>query len=517
MHMNKPVYYICMFLAVIFTGCAKETPDYQSTYYRYPVNINKLQNLDVEPPTDSELSSKGLNSGFFLITPYANSVRKYHYYNRLYEKYVDANRGQIIPVKYNERVQYFMDFFLERKRDLFASWLERSQNYIPDMLEILREHNVPDDLVYLPLIESGFNPKAMSPAYAVGQWQFIKPTGKRYGLEINNWVDERMHWEKSTRAAASYLSDLYQMFNSWELALAAYNCGEARVARAVKKHNSNDYWVVSESLPRETRNYVPIYMAALIIAKNPEKYGFNINQNNIRPETTTVNVPPQKSLKKIAEVTGIDHETLSELNPSLISEATPPGSHFELTIPAEHKKIFTAKRADIENIEDIKQHRTRGSYIYTVRHGDSLWEIARRHRVSLSDLRLVNNLRGNTIRKGQRITIPGDNSVRIARKQSPPTFTYTVKPGETLGGIAQKHGVKLRTLKSYNGISGSFIKAGQRLTIPGSSRVISHKIKKGDTLWDIASKYRVKVADIKKWNKLDSTILVVGQDLTIYR
>lgn len=516
--MKKPVCYICIIISVIFAGCAKETPDTYQAYYRYPtINTEEALKLDIKLPTDRALTQKGLQSGFFFITPYSNTVRKYHYYNRIYESYVGANKGRIIPIKYNERVEYFIDFFLERKREPFAAWLDRSQHYIPDMLEILREYNVPDDLVYLPLIESGFNPKAMSPAYAVGQWQFIKPTGKRYGLEINNWVDERMDWEKSTRAAASYLSDLYGMFNSWELALAAYNCGEARVARAVKKHNSYDYWEISESLPRETRNYVPVYMASLIIAKNPEKYGFRVERQKNKPDVVKVSVPASKSLKKIAEVTGVDHETLVELNPSLISESTPPDSEYDLIIPKTHKDVFVAKSSEISKIEDIKQHRTRGSYIYTVRHGDSLWDIARNHRVSLSNLKMANNLRGNVIRKGQRLTIPGDNSYRQAEKRRPPTFRYTVKPGETLSQIAERHRVSLRTLKSYNGISGSFIKAGQTLTVPGSSKVISHKIKKGDTLWDIASKYRVRVADIKKWNKLESTKLVIGQDLRIYR
>jgi len=512
----KPVNYILFMAIVILAGCAKQTPENYNTYIRYQPKGEDYLTLNVDPPKDGDLYSKGLKSGFFMITPYADSIRKYEYYNRIYSSFIGQNKRNFIEIKYNDRVQYFIDFFVQDKRELFQTWLERSQLYIPEMVKILREHNIPDDLVYLPLIESGFNPKAMSPAYAVGQWQFIKSTGKRYGLEINGWIDERMDWEKSTKAAANYMEDLYGMFHNWELVLAAYNCGEDRVSKLLDKHNSNNYWDISHALPRETRNYVPVYMAALIIAKNPEKYGFHIKTQKQKPEVAKVSVPPQKSIKKISEIIGVDEDKIEELNPSLISDSTPPGTDFDLIVPKDHMQIALAKYDEMAALKDATLHRNRAKYIYTVRYGDSLWEIARKHRVSVTSIKIANNLSGNVIRKGQRLTIPGDNYIgKTPRKTR--TYAYKVKPGQTLGEIAINHGVSVSTIKRYNGIKGTFIKAGQTLRIPTSDKVISYKIKKGDTLWDIASKYRVKVADIKKWNKLSDSNLTIGQDLRIFR
>ncbi len=419
----------------------------------------------------------------------------------------------LLPLTYNDRVQYFIDFFTKEKRELFAKWLARSQIHVPKIVKILREYDVPEDLAYLPLIESGYNPTAVSPAYAVGPWQFIRSTGKRYGLKINEWVDERMDWEKSTVAAARYLKDLHDMFSDWELALASYNCGEDRVARIIKKRGSRNFWEISNSLPRETQNYVPVYFAALTIAKNPEKYGFNITEPNY-PETVKIGVPPKKSLKDIAKLTGVEYKLLQELNPSLIGRVTPPvDREYYLTIPKEFESVFIEKKVQIATLKDSKPRR-RGSYIYIVRNGDSLWEIARRHRVTISQLKSVNNLRGNLIRKGQKLVIPARGYRPTTKKR---IVRYKVRKGDTLSEIARYHGVSVRTIKRYNNIRGNLIRVGQTLRIPASTRVITHKIRKGDTLWDIASRYRVKVADIKRWNKLNSNILQIGQNIRIYR
>lgn len=519
MHTSTFLNFFAMLLSVVLlAACAKDTHSpYQTDHTQLQIPDKLLKErtsrAKITPPSDEKLASNGMRSGFFLITPYANSLRQKHHYHTIYDSYLETQKRDVFPITYNERVQYFIDFFLENRRELFTTWLERAQVYIPDMLEILREEGIPDDIVYLPLIESGFNPHAVSPAYAVGQWQFIQATGKRYGLEINNWIDERKDWEKSTRAAAQYLSDLYEMFGNWELALAAYNCGEARVAREIAKHDSYDYWVISQSLPRETRNYVPVYLAALIIAKNPEKYGFSATYDIETIETVRVPVPPKKSLRDIAKVTGIDHKMLEELNPSLLNKATPPGSDYFLYVPKQHKQTVVAKRTQIASIDDISLQRS-GSYVYTVRRGDSLWNIARNHRVSVANIRSTNNLRNDTIRPGQKLVIPGGVSPGIQRAGS---YEYVVRPGDTLGHIAVNHGVSVDALRRYNGISGTFIKAGQKIKIPSTGNVISYRIKQGDTLWDIANRYSVTVADIKRWNSLESSVLRAGQDIKIYR
>ena len=193
---------------------------------------------------------------------------------------------------------------------------------------------MPTDLVYLSMIESGFQVKAKSHKAAVGPWQFIKPTAKRYGLRVDAWADERMDPKKSTIAAANYLSDLYAMFQNWELAAAGYNCGEDRVQSAIDKYGINDFWQISEfTLPKETKNYVPKLMAALIVAKNPEKYGFIGIQYQPSQDYEVAFVPGQKSLKDIAQVIGVSQNTLVELNPALKLKTTPPGSSYDINVP----------------------------------------------------------------------------------------------------------------------------------------------------------------------------------------
>jgi len=174
----------------------------------------------------------------------------------------------------NEAVARYLDFFQTKHRRSFVQWLEKSKYYMPEIKRLLSEEDVPELLAYLPLVESGFDPNAVSYKQAVGLWQFIRSTGKNYDLKVNFWVDDRRNYEKATVAAAKYLKKLYKEFNSWELALAAYNCGEHRIRKGIKKTKSNDFWVVSKTLPRETRNYVPKFIASLIIITDLEKYGF---------------------------------------------------------------------------------------------------------------------------------------------------------------------------------------------------------------------------------------------------
>ena len=216
--------------------------------------------------------------GYYLLDP-DDQTWKAHYYfftirDNIYRDLVDQllTAEQEIPVVLNDKVQKYINYYQNRGRKTFTRWLEKSGKYIPMMTEILRQKDLPSDLVYLAMIESGFNVKARSPMGAVGPWQFIRSTGRKYGLTINGWIDERMNPEKSTVAAANYLRDLYNMFESWELAAAGYNAGEHRVQRAIDRYNNDDFWEMSrtrKALPRETREYVPKIVAALVIVKNP--------------------------------------------------------------------------------------------------------------------------------------------------------------------------------------------------------------------------------------------------------
>jgi len=296
---------------------------------------------------ENQISSENIISSFYFLNPHKEALKALYYYQLFFEETpnIVPETENEIPIVLNGRVNHYLIYFQTRGRKHISNWLPRSGKYIPMMSEILEQKGLPTDLVYLAMIESGFNVKARSHKAAVGPWQFIKPTAIRYNLRVDSWVDERMNPEKSTIAAANYLGDLYEMFQSWELAAAGYNCGEDRVQRAIDKHNVYDYWRLSEyTLPRETKNYVPKLMAALIIAKDPEKYGFS-NIIYQKPEDyDKVEIPPQKSLKDVAKVIGLNANTLTQINPSLIRGATPPGTYTKIKVPKGYASVVKEKQ-----------------------------------------------------------------------------------------------------------------------------------------------------------------------------
>jgi len=498
---------------------------------------HKVINIEVKTPTDDILINQGMPSGFFLITPHSNAVRKNAEYYETYYTVIDEVFKDSIPVVYNERVEYYIEFFQTNYHNNFIKWMERSEIYMPELKKLLISQGMPTDLAYLPLIESGYNPTARSHANAVGMWQFISSTGKIYGLKIDNWQDERRNVEKATLAASGYLKDLHDEFGSWELALASYNCGEVRVRRTIKLANSNDYWEISRLLPRETRNYVPKYMAALIIAKNPRQFGFAETHYDDSPKFVKVPVPPEKSLNDIAKLTGYNPEKLKKHNPALIGGITPPGNNYELLIEPGYQEKFESNKNEIASLKRVKP-RTTTYKTYRVRNGENLWLIARKFGVSVNSIKKTNRLKSNMIKPGQKLKIKKTTSYKksssgtytasksqtkktVSKKSSNKTSsrqTYTVKKGETIGEIAENFGIGLSVLKRYNGIKSSNIRAGQKLKIPpGSKKTINYNIKNGDTLSDIADRYRVSVTELKKWNNLRTTKLTAGKKLKIYR
>lgn len=242
---------------------------------------------------------------------------------------------------YNKIVEKKLKFLTTSHRAVVEQWLGRSSKYLPLMVDIIEEMGLPVNLVFLPLIESGFKTSAYSPAHAAGQWQFIAPTGKRYGLKINRWVDERRDPEKATRAAAQYLSDMYEMFHSWNLALAGYNCGENRIAKAVTQSGSKNFWELKTFLPAETQNYVPTYIAATMIAKDPSHYGFSKVKYEKPLEFDLVMLEHPMELKTIAQMCGSSVKTLRSLNPELKTNKTPPdASLYLIRIPEGKRKTF---------------------------------------------------------------------------------------------------------------------------------------------------------------------------------
>jgi len=420
-------------------------------------------------------------------------------------------------IKRNSKVDRYIRRFSGKGKQNFAVILKRSGKYLPEIKEMLRSEGVPQEIAYLPIIESGFNPRAVSRKNAVGLWQFIRPTGLKYGLKINYWVDERMHAEKSTLAAARYLRKLYEEFGSWELALAAYNCGEKRVAKAIRRTGSTDFWTVSRRLPRETRNYVPKFNAALIIAKNPEKYGFRITETGRDYEA--VSVPPRKSIAEIANLLDMGYKEISNYNPSLVGLSTPPGKSYKLKVPKGYGEKLLAVKSEVETLKDIKTPFRTRPVRYTVKTDDSLWKIARKFGTSVEKLKYANDLSGTIIRPGQRLKIPARGNVIYVK--------HKIRPGENIYVLAKRYGTSIDEIKRANNLKGSLIIAGKTLSIPQRlshsyvpqdvPKKVHHKIIPGDTLSELALRYRVTVSQIKRWNNMSSTMLIAGRNLVIYK
>ncbi len=337
----------------------------------------------------------------------------------------------------NPVVEKRINFFAQAIRERFSLYLERSGRYISLMKEILRERNMPEDLVYLALIESGFSPYAFSRARASGPWQFISPTARRYGLEINWWVDERRDPVKSTIAAASYLKDLYEMFESWPLAMASYNAGEGRVMRAVRRTRTDDFWKIRNTrhLRVETRNYVPNYMAAVLIAQNPDQHGFDEIDYHAPFVFDLVTVGGPADLRVIAAAAGTTVEQIRELNPELKRWCTPPGS-YDVRIPKGSREEFVEAFAKVPADERIAWRE------HTVRKGETLKSIAGKYRVSSESLEAINGLSSKKpLRVGSEILVPPQDEfvlalakatrdeVRKARKTKKKVVTAAKKKG----------------------------------------------------------------------------------------
>lgn len=321
------------------------------------------------------------------------------------------NTSWDIPVVRNEFVLRFVDLFHQKQQDRMALYLKRSGRYEGMIRTKLRERGMPEDLLYLSMIESGFNPNARSKAAAVGLWQFIAGTGRDYGLRIDGYVDERRDPEKSTDAALRYLQDLYQQFGSWNLAAAAYNSGGNRVARIMKEETGSvkgadsDFWRIRARLPEETREYIPLMFAAALVGKEPQKYGFEGVERLLPIEVERVDAPGGTSLETIGAAIGLDGEALRQLNPHLIRGTTPPGESYPVRIPAGRGELFTQnfdQTAATVAAAPPAEPRT-----HRVSRGESLSTIAKRHGTSVVALQRENNMgRRTVIRAGQVLRIP---------------------------------------------------------------------------------------------------------------
>jgi len=318
-----------------------------------------------------------------------------------------------------------ISLFTDRIRERFSIWLLRSGKYLELMKEILKGKNIPEDIAFLPLIESGFNPNAYSVARAVGPWQFIASTGKRYGLKIDWWRDERKDPVKSTEAAANYLKDLYEMFGSWNLAMAAYNAGEGKILKALNRSKSDDYWELLNTryIKNETKEYVPRFIAAKLIATDPHTYGF-VDQEYHPPLTyDEVIIDKPVDLDVAAECAGTTLETIRELNPELRRWSTPPNvSSYTLRIPFGRKDRFA------ENLSGIAEEERFSIVTYTVKKGDTLKKISKRTGIPVSVILELNDERGmGSFKAGEKICLPPEDKFSPDRDDRAETKKVSLK------------------------------------------------------------------------------------------
>jgi len=454
--------------------------------------------------------------------------------------------GYDFPVVDNEKVRYFIDYFSGPVRKNFQIWLERSARYLPMMKEVFAEQGLPQDLVYLAMIESGFNNKALSRAKASGQWQFMEGTGKAYGLSNDWWRDERRDPEKATRAAARHLADLYRMFDGdWYLALAAYNAGAGKIGRAIERYGTRDFWQLTHGsyLRKETKDYVPKMLAGLTIAKHPERYGFTDLAYHEPLAYEVAELDSVTDLEIIADLAGSDYETIKKLNPELKRWSTPPGvERYLVRLPAESGTSF------IERYAKLPKEKRANFVVHRVKKGDTPGALARRYGVRTDELLRINKVRdARSLRIGQNLLVPlnpdagkmtladmrealrdgGPSSQRYAGSGS----HYTVKSGDSLWSIARRFKVSERQLRNWNGLgSKNTLKVGQKLAIAGKStgkttaksspttqtRKIVYKVLPGDNFWSISQKFNVDTQQILDWNRLSKdSVLRPGQRLTV--
>lgn len=457
----------------------------------------------------------------------------------------------------------FIHYFQTRGRKKFELYLSRSGKYVGMMQKILVRYGLPEDLVYVALIESGFSPKAYSVAKAAGPWQFISATGRRYGLRIDWWTDERRDAEKSTHAAASYLRDLYGMFDSWPLATAAYNAGEGKIQRAVTRYKSDDFseLIRYRYLKQETKDYVPKMLAALTIAKDPDKYGFGDVAYEAPLDLRSVTVPGGTDLVTVARLLEVPVESIRDWNPELRRFCTPPNrERYDLRLSVD------AARLAEERMEEIRTQAKITFLQHNVHRGETLQALADRYGTTVPVLKELNGLTRDSLRRTARLVIPvtgltetetvpgaeippdrltmahmrveeGSRKPRIRGARRPePGDAVIVRKGDTLARIAKSHGVRMKELASTNGLKPtSILKVGAHLALPepagatksrtartavpkksgkmnsaasagaaraATKRALRYKVHKGDTLEQIARVYGVTVDRLADRNRL---------------
>lgn len=481
-----------------------------------------------------------------------------------------------VPLRFNNRINGFINYFAVRNRDYTRKMMRRANVYFPIIEEVLAKNNMPESIKYLAIVESGLDPKIRSWAGAMGLWQFMPATGKSFSLDYDYYIDERLDPYKATEAACKYLRQLYGMFGNWELALGAYNCGPGNMRKAIRRSGyKKTFEEVYNYLPKETRSYVPQFMAVNYVMRFTEEHNLYIEEweKEYLPESKAIVCNQYLDINKLAELSGVCAEYFEQLNPEIKRNTiTKEWKNYSLVLPKEFSDLHKDSISIMMDSASVKGEEAlnygyknpnagdlAGStkIVYRVRGGDNLGKIAQRHRVSVRSIKNWNNMRNSTIYPGQRLSIytkgvhKNGPSIKKTTKAAPKDtksvekvavkegqkVIHTVKKGEVIGSIASKYEVSITQVRSWNNISGNLIRVGQKLEIYNRNKIDAKKnviakkgvsvdkskvsgvytVKSGDALYNIAKSHGMSVDQLKAVNGLKNNRINIGDRLKVYK